>query len=421
MSISSDPSAAAAAIPAAAAAIPAAAAAIPAAAAAIPAAAAAIPASAAAIPAATAAIPASAAAMTAAWLTSALHTGGHLSADASVVGLVLEPIGEVVGVFGTVHRVRPTYAGPAAAVAAAPATLVAKFPTDVPENKSVGMALDLYAREIRALRHVASATPGLRYARVMHADMDIGSGSFALLIEEIAGKAVGDQVAGLTRGQVETVMEAIAALHAHWWDHPELGASDWLPRTDHPVQVAVVPDIIRSAMPVVDKRYGERLGEAAMAIGHRVAEQYEAIMAQMSARARTFAHTDLRAVNLFFGADGSDLTIIDWQLCTWSNPMQDVIYLLGSSVTADDFDAWGVDVMRQYHEHLSSALAERGAAYTWDELWHDAQLVSLWALVAPASTVGTFEMGNDLGARISDVWLDRAFRLPVVLGADALL
>ena len=50
----------------------------------------------------------------------------------------------------------------------------------------------------------------------MHADMDIGSGSFALLIEEITGKAVGDQVAGLTRGQVETVIEAIAALHAHW-------------------------------------------------------------------------------------------------------------------------------------------------------------------------------------------------------------
>jgi len=60
-------------------------------------------------------------------------------------------------------------------------------------------------------------------------------------------------------------------------------------------------------------------------------------------------------------------------------------------------------------------------AYAWDDLWRDAQLVSLWCLVAPASTVGTFEMGNELGARISDTWLERAFRLPFTLGAPALL
>ncbi len=365
-------------------------------------------------------IPGSAGAMTPAWLTNALRQNGRLAGDVEVTEIALEPIGEVVGVFGTVHRVTPTYSAPTGG----PQTMVAKFPTDVVENKTVGLALDLYAREIHALRHVAAKTPGLEYARVVHAEMDLESGSFALLIEEVIGRTVGDQVAGLTRTQIETVVDALARLHAHWWDDRELGASGWLPRTDHPVQMAVVPGIIRSAMPVVAERFGERLGDSAISLGARVADQYESIMTRMSDRARTFTHTDLRAVNLFFDDEGRDLSIIDWQLCTWSNPMQDLVYLYGSSVTVEDFESWGIEMMHRYHEQLIERLAERNVsadAYPWGDLWRDAQLVSLWSLVAPASTVGTFEMGNELGARISDVWLDRAFHLPIALGAQALL
>lgn len=365
-------------------------------------------------------IPHAADAMTTDWLTAVLRQNGLLEADVEVTAIALEPIGDVVGVFGTVHRVTPTFSSPTAA----PETMVAKFPTDAAENKAVGIALDLYAREIRALRHVAAHTPRLDYARVVHADMDPEAGVFALLIDEVVGRAVGDQVAGLTRTQTETVVDALASMHAHWWDDPELSSSEWLPRMDHPVQMAVVPGIMRSAMPVVAERFGTRLGHEAIAIGAGVADQYESIMTRMSARARTFAHTDVRAVNLFFDADGRDVCIIDWQLCTWSNPMQDLMYLYGSSVTIDDFESWGIDVMRRYHEQLVACLADRGIAadaYTWDDLWHDAQLVSLWSLVAPASTVGTFEMGNDLGTQISEVWLDRAFHLPIALGAAALL
>lgn len=362
-------------------------------------------------------IPAVATAMTPAWLTSALRESGHLEPDVDVTDLHLEPIGEVVGVFGTVHRVTPTYSG----ATAAPATFVAKFPTDAPENKTVGMALDIYAREIHVLRHVASATPGLDHARVVHADMDPQTGSFALLVEEVTGKSVGDQVAGLDRTQVEAVLDVLAALHAHWWDHPELAASEWLPRCDHPVQLAVVPSIMSSAMPVVAERYGERLGPEKVAMGFAVADQYASLMARISARARTFTHTDMRAVNLFFDDAGRDVTIIDWQLCTFSVPMQDAMYLYGSSVTVEDFDAWGVDTMRHYHERLNAHLAAIGQSYSWEDLWLDSQLVALWALVSPCSTVATFEMGNELGARMRDAWVDRGFHLPMALGAPAVL
>ncbi len=362
-------------------------------------------------------IPLTAEAMSPSWLTEVLRANGRLEPDVEVVSFDLEPIGEVVGVFGTVHRVTPAYS----AATSAPATFVAKFPTDAVENKTVGMALDIYAREIHVLRNVAANTPGLDHARVVHADMDPANGAFALLVEEVTGKTVGDQVAGLDRTQVESVLEVLAALHAHWWDHPELATSDWLPRGDHPVQLAVVPGIMSSAMPVVAERYGDRLGPEKVAMGFAVAEQFESLMRRLAERARTFTHTDMRAVNLFFDDTGRDVTIIDWQLCTYSVPMQDAMYLYGSSVTVEDFDAWGVDTMRHYHECLNRHLAAIGQSYSWDDLWLDSQLVALWAIVSPCSTVATFEMGNELGARMSDAWIDRGFHLPMALGAPAIL
>jgi hypothetical protein len=362
-------------------------------------------------------IPLTADAMSSSWLTEVLRSNGRLEPDVEVVDLHLEPIGEVVGVFGTVHRVTPSYSGPTTA----PTTFVAKFPTDAVENKTVGMALDIYAREIHVLRNVAAHSPGLDHARVVHADMDPANGAFALLVEEVTGKSVGDQLAGLSRTQVESVLDVLAELHAHWWDHPELATSDWLPRCNHPVQLAVVPGIMTSAMPVVAERYGERLGPEKVAMGNAVAEQYADLMHRIAERARTFTHTDMRAVNLFFDDAGSDVTIIDWQLCTYSVPMQDAMYLYGSSITVEDFAAWGVDTMRHYHERLNAHLAAKGESYSWDDLWLDSQLVALWALVSPCSTVATFEMGNELGAKMSDAWVDRGFNLPMALGAPAIL
>ena len=174
-------------------------------------------------------------------------------------------------------------------------------------------------------------------------------------------------------------------------------------------------------MPVVAERYGDRLGPDKVAMGFAVAESFPTLMRRLAERARTFTHTDVRAVNLFFDDTGRDVTFIDWQLCTYSVPMQDAMYLYGSSVSVEDFDEWGVDTMRHYHECLNRHLAARGESYSWDDLWLDSQLVALWAIVSPCSTVATFEMGNELGARMSEAWIDRGFHLPMALGAPALL
>lgn len=361
-------------------------------------------------------IPATASDMSPAWLTAALRSAGRLGDATSVTAIALEPIGEVAGVFGTIHRVTPSYDGPVDA--GTPRTLVAKFPTDMPENKAVGMTLNFYAKEILALQYVAAHTPGIDHAALVHADMDPEAGRFALLIEEVTHRTVGDQVAGATEAQTRTVMTALATLHARWWEDPSLSSADWLPRTDHPIQLAVVPSIMRAAMPIIADKWAERLGPEAIAIGQRVTEQYERLMVRVAERARTFTHTDARAVNLFFADAGDAVTFIDWQLCLWSSPMQDVHYFLASSITADSWDAWGMEMLRHYHETLCALGVDD---YSWDDLWYDFQLFAVSGLVYPASTVGTFDTGNELGRLVADTWLERTWRLPVVIGADTVL
>jgi hypothetical protein len=359
-------------------------------------------------------IPATAADMTPAWLTAALRSVDRLGDATSVTAIDLAPIGDVAGVFGTVHRVTPTYEGPL--TGDEPTTLVAKFPTDMPDNKAVGVALNFYSKEILALREVAPNTPGLDHARLVYADMDAAEGRFALLIDEVVGRTVGDQLAGATNTQTRAVMSALATLHARWWGDEALSTAEWLPRSDHPVQMAVVPGIMRAAMPILAEQWADRLGAEAIDIGHRVADQYERLLTRAAERARTFAHTDARAVNIFFGDDG--VTFIDWQLALWSSPMQDVHYFLSSSITADAWDAWGMDMLRHYHDEL---VAGGVTDYPWDELWDDFRLFALAGLVAPASTVGTFDTGNELGRKVADSWLERTWRLPVVIGAAAVL
>jgi hypothetical protein len=359
-------------------------------------------------------IPASATAITAQWLTDALRSVGRLEADVSVVAVALEPIGEVVGVFGTVHRLRPTYSGPSAA---APPTMVAKFPTEVPENRAVGTVLGMYSREIFALREVVANTPTINAAQIVYADMDPEAGLFALIIDEVTGATVGDQVAGLTQRQTCTALTALANLHARWWRN-DIANSEWLPDSTHPVQRQVVNDIMQQATPAVAALKRDLLGDEAIAIGERVAAQFLDIVDLVGAHAVTFTHTDARAVNMFFNEEGDEVTLIDWQLCLWSTPMQDVHYLLSSSVARSNWDDWGMDALHHYLGALHAAGVDE---YGWDDLWRDFRLASLFGLVSPASTVGTFDMGNELGQQIADVWLQRTWQLPALIGAQELL
>jgi hypothetical protein len=95
-------------------------------------------------------------------------------------------------------------------------------------------------------------------------------------------------------------------------------------------------------------------------------------------------------------------------------PAQDVQYLFGSSMNPEVWDKEGMRLLELYHNEL---VAQGVTNYSFDTFWSEFQLQCLWAMVAPASTVGGFDMGDDKGKQLAERWMTRGWYLPVAAHA----
>jgi hypothetical protein len=83
----------------------------------------------------------------------------------------------------------------------------------------VGNALGIYEREVRFYAELAGSVP-IRVPECYFGRID-DTGSI-LLLEDIRDLQVGDQVAGITEREAERIVDALAALHATFWEHQDL-------------------------------------------------------------------------------------------------------------------------------------------------------------------------------------------------------
>ena len=351
--------------------------------------------------------------VTASWLSAALQSSGVLAADTDVVSVRNESLGGGTGVFGVLARLVVQYSKPTSA----PTQMVLKLPTTAPENKAVALALGIYVRETNFFRELAARTPTASVS-CLYADMDIVAGEFVLILEEIAHLEVGDQLSGANVAQLELTLRQIAKWHAAWWLHPDLDMYDWLPTNDSPVQMAVVPDIMRGAMPVIESEWVSKLGQEAVSLGRDTTDKFEEILQRTGAAAKTLCHGDLRLENIFFNDDATDMMMIDFQMVLKATPAQDVQYLFNSSVEPDIWQSDGMRLLHLYHDEL---LALGVSDYTWDTFWSEFQLQCLWGMVAPASTVAGFDMGDEKGKKLAERWMMRGWLLPTAVNAREVL
>ncbi|MBE0610411.1 MAG: phosphotransferase, partial [Dehalococcoidia bacterium] len=98
-------------------------------------------------------LPANLEGLTPEWLTLVLRQGGTLP-EGAVTSVEAEVIGAGVGFIGTVARLTLGYEG---APDDAPATIIAKLPSDDPGSRMVGVAFGLYEREVRFYSDLAGS------------------------------------------------------------------------------------------------------------------------------------------------------------------------------------------------------------------------------------------------------------------------
>ncbi len=120
--------------------------------------------------------------------------------------------------------------------------------------------------------------------------------------------------------------------------------------------------------------------------------------------AATIAHTDLRLDNLFFDhADGSPVTIIDWQLSVRSMGALDVSYFIAESLATDDRRVHERALLERYHAGL---VAGGVTEYSFEQLYDDYR-VSLFTQLSIPVVGSSMDPGNDRGRRLMDAMVER--------------
>ena len=333
------------------------------------------------------------------WVRRALAASGALAPPS---GMRVEVVGVGSGVMGQVMRCHLDYHE---SNDAAPPSIIVKLPSVNARNRRLGKRLALYRREYDFYRSLASQLP-VSTPRLLYGDFEPRSHRFVLVLEDIRGMAVVDQLAGAGPAEAKRAIRALAQLHgAHWnrIDEAPVSASydSNNPKLGPVVQVVYLANLVRTL---------KHFGDAFSTTTRRLAEAFGLgvvdHMATLRAGPRTFTHGDYRLDNLFFGDDGDDgVTIIDWQVSGLSCGLYDVGYFLAGNLTVPVRRRIERDAVEEYHD----IVCRSGATdFTFDECWRLYRLNTLAALLTSVIVGGGLDLDDDRTRRLAEVGLKRS-------------
>lgn len=338
--------------------------------------------------------PKSSAAVNAEWLDGVLRRDGVLSSS-KITGVEAGKLGDGVGIMAEVSRFSITYGG---ADSGAPASLIGKFPTADPVNLGVARALYLYPREVAFYTKLAQYSP-IRTPRLFHAELDMTDHSFVLLLEDLRGAALGDQVAGLTPIQAEAAITAIGRLHGTWWGKVDSGDMDALFDFANPQYGAALQDGYQAFLAPALANFADCYSAYTKKTAEAMAPVAARVIKEMASGARTFLHGDYRADNLLFGpALGEDgIAAIDWQISGRGGPLYDVAYLISNSLPTEYRHQAEQALLRRYYDTL---LRMDVTGFSFDDCWQAYRFAVLCGLFVAIFTTGGMDVGNRRGVEM---------------------
>ena len=278
-----------------------------------------------------------------AWLTDVLRRAGVV--DGSVLRVETEPL-EVSGAVGDLARLSLTY-GPMRE--RGPATMIAKAPGRGETQQAMEAAMGLFPRERFVYGEVSDALP-IRLPRCYYAGSD--DDEEPMLLEDLRGLRMGDQVSGLDRADAERLVDVLADLHAAFWEsEPPGGDPSRLVSWTDPVFGAILTQLVMSGVRALRERYADRVPARVLNAIEDVAPDWATVLRRCAEGPQTFVHNDFRLDNIFFHPDGEPV-VIDWQLAGRCRGTQDLAYLLSGSMGTDRLrDCWDF-LVRRYHSRL---------------------------------------------------------------------
>lgn len=345
-------------------------------------------------------LPTSLEGLTPEWLTLALREGGTLP-EGAVTSVKAEVIGAGVGFIGTVARLTLGYDG---APDDAPATIIAKLPSDDPGSRMVGVAFGLYEREVRFYADLAGSC-GLPAPKAYFSRYDAAAGQAAILLEDLSEGTFGDQVAGASLAEAEMAIDALGQFHAKWWGSPEFANYPWITSGIETIRQPIQM-MYAAVWPVALERFGHLMPESLRPLIPDFGRRTMAALDQMAQGPETLCHGDYRTDNLFFGAPDSarPLVVCDWQAPGRATGVVDAAYFITGSLDPGARRAHEDDLLRRYHHHL----VEGGVKdYSFEQLKTDYRGYFAGVIAGSVVLLGTLPESNDRGRRLIETSVER--------------
>jgi len=365
------------------------------------------------------------------WAASALSqtTGCPIDAVRSVAVEPLSTGGQ--GMTGQTVRLRIDADDPRV-----PASVVAKFAATDPQTRALVESYDSYAREIRFYQRFASRVP-VATPRYFGASYDPGTSGqpgpiasrfidalpaavklwmsrnvtkylrpsnrrYALLIEDMGSAgAIYDLVNPPNRDQIALALDALATVHATFWDDSSLAGDDVFE-----VLVTSTPNLFstvatRRSLPIAMDRY-DWCGPTEAAL---LADAVNGLAQDVKTlnRPMTLVHGDPRSDNLIYTPEGT-VILLDWAVVGHGHPGWDVGYLLSSCVQSDQ-----IEQADSLVEHYLASMESHGVgldrATLQEGIMASYRAVTVQQLLALAVFDGRLDDAED--AELADFWLPR--------------
>lgn len=350
------------------------------------------------------------------WMSDVLQGAGVLKRT-KVHSVDVQAIGQGVGFLSGRARVTLTYDQ---AEDGAPASVIVKLPATNHASSEFAESTHAYEREIRFYREVAPRTP-IRVPRMFATIMEPADGVFILIMEDLKGLTVGDQVAGMSRAQVLAAARTVAPLHALWWDGYGRQELSWVPSVEEQLKMlSLTPEAIRTAWPHFLESFGDSLPLGGRALGERIIGRLDHILSAFVQGTRTLVHFDYRADNLFLDdlSRKEPIVVVDWQLTMWGLGAYDIARLVGGSIRAAERGGHHEEIVECWHQSL---VAGGVTGYSRDQAWHDYRLSAIIATLNPVLVHYMFKTGGKRGTALGAAMTERFFADLVECGAEAVV
>lgn len=314
-------------------------------------------------------------AITAAWLTEALRESGSLPRG-RVRDVELSGEGIGFGYISDTVRVIPEYEG---ADASAPASLVAKVPISIDfpaylrpwAARAVETELAFYREAGDDCAARVPACLGTAHA---------GARSYALLLEDLSGLESPSQMESCPPERAGPIVDALAALHAQWWESERLREAAWLPSPEE--QAELNAPLMEDGWGPFAERIVPRVDAAFLPVGERLVRDFADTLTRGAAFASTLVHGDFRIENFLFGEPGSadEVVLLDWQLAASGSGPRDLAYFLAQGFAPERRRELEDGLLARYH----AGLVARGVSgYSPERCREDYRLGLLWSMYAP--------------------------------------